>query len=136
MSHGTFLDFTPNNEYKEPLEKKTKRLYKNNQSTLSDFKTFQMFDNENKVSSLHDRTRMKSTNNLQAEIITQEKQQNNNNHTCEVRLLKPSDPSLNSTNKKDLKYSSRNNMESHSYLNDLSNLIILLFFININLFKE
>jgi hypothetical protein len=27
-------------------------------------------------------------------------------------------------------------MESHSYLNDLSNLIILLFFININLFKE
>lgn len=43
LSHATFLDFTPNTEYKEPLAKKTKRLYANNQSFLSDKTNFYWF---------------------------------------------------------------------------------------------
>ncbi len=43
-SHSTFLDFTPNTEYKEPLAKMTKRLYANNQSFLSDKRNFYWFD--------------------------------------------------------------------------------------------
>ena len=131
LSHGTFLDFTPNNEYKDPLQKATKRLFKNNQSSLSDFKTFQMFDNENKESTLHSRSRTKSSINLKAnDIKPQEKKQSN--LTQEVKLFAPNDPSLNTTSRKDFKYSVRNNMESHSYLNDLSKkiyLISLIFFI-------
>lgn len=43
-NHSTFLDFTPNTEYKEPLAKMTKRLYANNQSFLSDKRNFYWFD--------------------------------------------------------------------------------------------
>jgi hypothetical protein len=80
-----------------------------------------MFDNDNKESTLHNRSRIKSSNNLQGEIYPQEKKSTNNNNTHGVKLFAPNDPSLNTVSKKDLKYSSRNNMESHSYLNDLSN---------------
>lgn len=79
-----------------------------------------MFDNDNKISGLHDRSRMKS-NNLQGDTPQTQPQQEKKQ---EVRLLTPNDPSLNGAGLKNLKFSSRNNMESHSYLNDLSNFIL------------
>jgi hypothetical protein len=117
--HQTFLDFTKDEDYKNPLQK-SKKLFKNNQSNLSDFKTFQMFDNDGKESILHSRIRTKSLVNLSNNFKPDSQSNRNVVLEKELRLLNPSDPLLNSTSRKELKYSSRNNMESHSYLNDLS----------------
>lgn len=44
LCHSTFLDFTVNKEYSDPLAKITKRLYVNNPSLLSDKRIFHWFD--------------------------------------------------------------------------------------------
>jgi hypothetical protein len=44
LSHSTFLDFTINKEYKDPIAKITKRLFVNNSSLLSDKRIFNWYD--------------------------------------------------------------------------------------------